>query len=150
MSSYIVSLLRFLSAHFGSFHSVSYYLGPINVFPGTYPFACLTAPSHYPKQCYLFIKVIMWHLLWWRHQMEKNSRVTGPLYGDSPVTAEFPAQRPVTRSFGIFFDLRLNKPLSEHSWDWWFETPSCPLWRHCNAREQFHKKCSWSYYVTCL
>ena len=29
--------------------------------------------------------------------------------GSSPVTGEFPAQRPVTRSFDIFFDLRLNK-----------------------------------------
>ena len=30
--------------------------------------------------------------------------------GNSPMTAEFPAQRPVTRSFDVFFDLRLNKP----------------------------------------
>ena len=30
-------------------------------------------------------------------------RVTGP------VTGEFPSQRPVTRSFAVFFDLRLNK-----------------------------------------
>ena len=29
--------------------------------------------------------------------------------GNSPVTGEFPAQRPVTRSFDDFFDLRLNK-----------------------------------------
>ena len=27
---------------------------------------------------------------------------------NSPVTGEFPAQRPVTRSFDVFFDLRLN------------------------------------------
>ena len=31
---------------------------------------------------------------------------------NSPVPGEFPAQRPVTRSFGVFFDLRLNKLLS--------------------------------------
>ena len=31
-----------------------------------------------------------------------------------------------------FFDLRLNKPLSKQSWGWWFETPSRPLWRHCD------------------
>ena len=30
--------------------------------------------------------------------------------GNSPVTGEFLAQRPVTRSFDVFFDLRLNKP----------------------------------------
>ena len=48
---------------------------------------------------------------------------------NSPVTGEFPAQRPVTRCFGVFFDLRLNKRLSKQSWGWWFETPSRPLWR---------------------
>ena len=53
--------------------------------------------------------------------------------GISPVTGEFPAQRPVTLSFDVFFDLRLNKWLSKHSWGWWFETPSRPLWRHCNV-----------------
>ena len=29
--------------------------------------------------------------------------------GNSPVTDEFPSQRQVTRSFDIFFDLRLNR-----------------------------------------
>ena len=32
-------------------------------------------------------------------------RVTGLCEGNSPVTGEFPSQRPVTRSFGVFFDL---------------------------------------------
>ena len=45
---------------------------------------------------------------------------------------EFPAQRPVMQSFDVFFDLRLNKRLSKLSWGWWYETPLCPLWRHCN------------------
>ena len=41
-------------------------------------------------------------------------RVTGHLYsGNSPVADEFRAQRPVTRSFGVFFDLRLNKRFSK-------------------------------------
>ena len=31
--------------------------------------------------------------------------------GNSPPTSEFPAQRPETRSFDVFFDLRLNKRL---------------------------------------
>ena len=51
---------------------------------------------------------------------------------NSSVTGEFTAQRPVTRSFDVFFDLRLNKRLSKQPWGWWFETPSCSLWRHCN------------------
>ena len=54
--------------------------------------------------------------------------------GNSPVTSEFPTQMPVTRSFNVFFDLRQNKRLSKQSWGWWFETPSRPLWRHCNVR----------------
>ena len=47
---------------------------------------------------------------------------------------KFPAKRPVTRSFDIFFDLRPNKRLSKQSWGWWFETLSHPLWRHCNVQ----------------
>ena len=33
--------------------------------------------------------------------------------GNSPVNGEFPAQRQVTRSFDVFFDLRLNELLSK-------------------------------------
>ena len=40
---------------------------------------------------------------------------------------------PMTRSFDVFFDLRLNKRLSKESWGWWFEMLLRPLWRHCNA-----------------
>ena len=60
-------------------------------------------------------------------------RVTGLCAGNSSVTGEFPSQRPVTRSFDVFFDLRLNKRLSKQSWGWWFETLSRPLWRQCNV-----------------
>ena len=60
-------------------------------------------------------------------------RVTGPCAGNSPVTGEFPAQRPVTQSFDVFFDLRLNKRLSKQSWCKWMETLSRSSWRHCNA-----------------
>ena len=50
-----------------------------------------------------------------------------------PVSGEFPAQRPVTWSFDVFFDLHLNKRMSKQSWGRWFETPSSPLWRHRNV-----------------
>ena len=69
---------------------------------------------------------------WWRHQMETFSALLALCAGNSPVSGEFPSQRPVTRSFDVFFDLRLNKRLSKQSWGWWFETPSCSLWRNCN------------------
>ena len=55
--------------------------------------------------------------------------------GNSSVTGEFPAQRPVTRSFDVFFDLRLHEQLSKQWWGWWFETPSRPLWRYSNVDE---------------
>ena len=61
-------------------------------------------------------------------------RVTGPLCGEFTGPGEFPAQRPVTRSFDVFFDLRLNKRLSKQPWGWWFETPAWSLWRHRNAK----------------
>ena len=60
-------------------------------------------------------------------------RVTGHLCGEFTDPGEFPAQRPVTRSFDVFFDLRLNKRLSKQWWGWWFETLSRPLWRQRNV-----------------
>ena len=59
-------------------------------------------------------------------------RVTGPLCGEFTGPGEFPTQRPVTRSFDAFFDVRLIRRLSKHSRGWWFETLSHPLWRHRN------------------
>ena len=51
------------------------------------------------------------------------------------LVGEFAIQRPVTRSFDVFFDMRLNKGLIKQSWDWCFEalSLSCPLLRHCNV-----------------
>ena len=63
-------------------------------------------------------------------------RVTGHLCGEFTGPGEVPTQRPVTRSFDVFFDLCLNKRLNKQPWGWWFETPSWSLWRQCNvARE---------------
>ena len=60
-------------------------------------------------------------------------RVTGRLCREFNGHRELSAQMPVTRSFCVFFDLRVNKRLSEQSWGWWFETLSRPLWRHSNV-----------------
>ena len=62
---------------------------------------------------------------WWRH--ETFSALLA-------ICGEFPAQRPMTRSFDVFFDLRLNKRLSKQSWGWWFEALPRPLWRHSNVQ----------------
>ena len=87
----------------------------------------------------------------WRLTPESNFAVNYPMMtssngkisallaicaGNSPVPGEFPTQRPVTRRFGVFFELRPNKRLRKQSWGWWFETLSRPLWRHCNAIEK--------------
>ena len=69
----------------------------------------------------------------WRHQMESFSALLALCAGNSPVSGEFPAQGPVTRSFDVFFDLHLIKWLSKHSRGWWFETLSHPLWRRRNG-----------------
>ena len=69
---------------------------------------------------------------WWRHQMDTFSMLLALCAGNSLVTGEFPSQRPVTRSSGVFLDLRLNKRLSKQSRGWWFEMPSRSLGRRCN------------------
>ena len=48
----------------------------------------------------------------------------------SPVNSP---HKPVTRSFDVFYDLRLNERLNKQSWSWQFETQSRPLWCHGNA-----------------
>ena len=65
---------------------------------------------------------------WWRHQMKTFSVSLALCVGNSP------AQRAVTWSFDVFFDLRLNKRLSKQLWGWWFDMPSRSLWRHCNEK----------------
>ena len=42
----------------------------------------------------------------WCHEMETFSALLAICAGNSLVTGEFPAQRPVMRSFDVFFDLR--------------------------------------------
>ena len=47
--------------------------------------------------------------------METFSALLAICTGNSPATGEFPSQRPVTQSFYVFIDLRLNKRLSKQS-----------------------------------
>ena len=60
--------------------------------------------------------------------------------GNSPVTGEFPAQRPVTQIIDVFFVLCPNKRLSKQWWGWWFEMQSSPLWRHHADFESSHNQ----------
>ena len=79
---------------------------------------------------------------WWRHQREIFSALLAICRETSSVTGEFPSQRPVTRSFDIFFDLHLNKWLNKQSCGWWFDTPSCLLWHHCDVN--FELNSNWN------
>ena len=72
------------------------------------------------------LRLLIWHQLeqqqygifsghpWWRHQMEILSSLMAICVANSPVPSESPTQRPVTRSFDIFFDLRLNNRLRKN------------------------------------
>ena len=92
---------------------------------------------------------------WWHHQMEIFFASLALCVGNSLVTVEFPSQRPVTRTFDVFFDLPLDKQLNKNSISWWFEAPSLSLWRHFNylhSRVQtpkfhFHHHCELLYVV---
>ena len=69
---------------------------------------------------------------WWRHQMETFLVLLALCEGNPTGTGESPSQRPVTRGFDVFFNLRLNKRLIKQSRRRWFKTPWRSLWRHCN------------------
>ena len=95
-----------------------------------------------------FCVVFLWKLElsdWSCALMSKDSYCSGK-HDDVIKWKHFPrywpfvrgiAQRPLTRSFDVFFDLRPNKRLSKQSLRWWFETPSGSLWRHCNDIYQY-------------
>ena len=74
----------------------------------------------------------------WRHQKETFTALLALCVGKPTATGGFLLQRPVTRSFDVFFDLRLNKWMSKQPKRRWFETPSRPLWRLCNWQNGRH------------
>ena len=75
------------------------------------------------RQCYLCSHddVIKWN----------HFRLTGPLCGEFTGHRWIPSTK--ASDAELFSNLCLNKGLGKHSWGWWFETPSRPLRRHCNA-----------------
>ena len=87
----------------------------------------------------------------WGHddviKMETFSAILAFCAGNSPVTGEFPTQRPMTRSSNVFFDLRLNKQLSKQRRRRWIETPSRSLWRHCNVTRTWTRQHSGSWEI---
>ena len=66
-------------------------------------------------------------------------RVTGPLCGEFTGLRWIPRTKASDVELWCYFDLRPNKRLSKQSWGWWFETLSCPLWRHRNGLSHLEK-----------
>ena len=87
--------------------------------------------------CFAFVFGVGISFAWWRHQMETFSSLLAICAGNSPASGEFPAQRPVTRSFDVSFDLCLNKRLRKQAWVWWFETHSLIL-RHAHTNATYY------------
>ena len=93
-----------------------------------YSLLVLFLPPSLASYVYIYMVNLYWlqpaaalfPISWWRHQMETFSALLAICAGNSPVPGEFPAQRPVMRSSDVFFDLRLNKWLSNQSWGWWW------------------------------
>ena len=67
--------------------------------------ASMSQVHHHPCATATICVKLMFAWSWWRHQMETFSALLALCAGNSPVTGEFPSQRPVTRSFDVFFHL---------------------------------------------
>ena len=58
--------------------------------------------------------------------METFSELLALCAGNSPHKSQW------CRALMFSLICTLNKRWSKQSWGWWFEMPSCWLWRHCN------------------
>ena len=74
---------------------------------------------------------------WWRYQMETIATSLALCLGNPLVTSGFPSQRASNMGFDVFFDAGLIKQLNKQSSHWWFQTPACSLWCHCNVSLQW-------------
>ena len=87
------------------------------------------------SDCYLHLWMICLRVLSFATMMTSSNgnifSVTDPLCGEFTGHRWIPRLRPVTQSFDVLFDLRLNKRLSKQSRGWLSKTPSGSLWRHC-------------------
>ena len=112
--------------------------------------------NRYNKTMCVTFDLMPW---WWRHQMEKFSA----LLAFCAVNSKFHAQRPVTRSFDVFFDLRLNQQMSKLECGTWYHHPrslQCVLSRnlrmfkvatwHYRCRHNLKNNCIWDNLQYCL
>ena len=78
-----------------------------------------------------------WQAITWTMMTSSNGnifRVSGHLYGEFTGRRWIPRRKTSDAELWCFlWSASEKKRLSKQSWGWWFETPSCPSWRHCNA-----------------
>ena len=79
--------------------------------------------------CYPWSPVNSWDVIKWKHFPRYWPFVR--IIHRSPVNSPHKGQWRGALIFSLI--CALNKRLSKQWWCWWFETPSCPLWRHCNV-----------------
>ena len=134
LESWILYSLCPVDNQWPSVHVVPLHPTSDNIFPGPTSYVSLMPLRYHPNMNFHMVTLIQGMLQialvdtrkgslytlihsyphsWWRHQMKPFSASLALCAGNSPVTGEFPAQRPVTRSFDVFFDLHLNKRLSK-------------------------------------
>ena len=99
-----------------------------------------------------------WFCWWWWRRcgdggtcMKKSMNMTASSNGNifrvtGHLCREFTGHRWIPRTKAsdaelwcfLWSDLCLDKRLSKQLWGWWFETPSRPLWRHCDELCQIY------------
>ena len=126
LSGFYRSPFLFVGKIFAVLHNTFYIIGNLSCQCLVCGALILVWHAKYPVTTHNFYPL-------WRHPRETFSALLALGAGNSPVTDEFPSQRPVTRDFDVSFDLRLKKQLNKQSRRWWFETPARSLWRHYNG-----------------
>ena len=96
-----------------------------------------TETSSFLRNCHHWLYRKLSSPPWWRHQMERFSALLAHCAGNSPVTVEFPSQRPVTRRFNVFFFI--------YAWtNGWVNNRSAGDWRchHAHYNVIVMQRCS--------
>ena len=70
---------------------------------------------------------------WWRHQMETFSALLAICAGIHRSPVNSPHKASDAELWCFLWSAPEKKRLGKQWWGWWFETPSRPLWRHCNV-----------------
>ena len=73
--------------------------------------------------------------------------VTGALCREFSGHRWIPLIKASDMELWCIFDLRLNELLGKQSRRWWFDMPSCSLWRHCNVTDPVLMKWPWMIWV---